>query len=55
MILKVKIYVCQNCFAKNKIIGRTTGRTCNKCGIPLDKPFTPQNENKEKNSKIREV
>lgn len=49
----MRIYVCQNCLAKNIISGRTKGRTCKKCGIPLDKPFTPQNENKEKSSKIR--
>ena len=34
--LKMRIYVCQNCLTKNKIGGRIKGRTCKKCGSPLD-------------------
>ena len=34
--LKMRIYVCQNCLKKNKIGIRIKGRTCKKCGSPLD-------------------
>ncbi len=37
----VKTYVCQSCKAKNKIGGRIKGRTCKKCGYPLDAPYIP--------------
>ena len=33
----MKIYACQSCLAKNKITGKIEGRTCKKCGYPLNK------------------
>ena len=33
---KMQIIVCPNCQYRNKISGRVKGRTCKKCGFPLD-------------------
>ncbi len=53
--LKMKIYVCQSCKAKNKIGGKIKGRTCKKCGYPLDAKYIPPNETKPQIIQTKEV
>ena len=40
----MKIYVCKKCLTKNKVGGRVKGRTCKKCGYPLDASYIPKIE-----------